>query len=42
MDMSHTLLDPCFMDALEDLDDVQKAFTNADFPPEVLERYGSS
>ena len=30
------------LDALEDLDDVQKAFTNADFPPEVLERYGSS
>ncbi len=27
------------LDALEDLDDVQKAFTNADFPPEVLERY---
>ncbi len=29
------------LDALEDLDDVQKAFTNADFPPEVLERYQS-
>ncbi len=29
------------LDALEDLDDVQKAFTNADFPPEVLERYGA-
>ena len=27
------------LDALEDLDDVQKAFTNADFPSEVLERY---
>ena len=27
------------LDALEDLDDVQKAYTNADFPPEVLERY---
>ena len=27
------------LDALEDLDDVQKAFTNADFPPDVLERY---
>ena len=27
------------LDALEDLEDVQKAFTNADFPPEVLERY---
>ena len=27
------------LDALEDLDDVQKAFTNADFPQEVLERY---
>ena len=27
------------LDALEDLDDIQKAFTNADFPPEVLERY---
>ncbi len=27
------------LDTLEDLDDVQKAFTNADFPPEVLERY---
>ena len=25
------------LDALEDLDDIQKAFTNADFPPEVLE-----
>ena len=29
------------LDALEELDDIQKAFTNADFPPEVLERYGS-
>ncbi|MQF95332.1 MAG: YebC/PmpR family DNA-binding transcriptional regulator [SAR202 cluster bacterium] len=27
------------LDVLEDLDDVQKAYTNADFPPEVLERY---
>ncbi len=27
------------LDTLEDLDDVQKAFTNADFPPEVLEKY---
>ena len=27
------------LDALEDLDDIQKAFTNADFPPEVLDRY---
>ena len=29
------------LDILEDLDDVQKAYTNADFPAEVLERYGS-
>lgn len=29
------------LDVLEELDDIQKAFTNADFPPEVLERYGS-
>jgi len=27
------------LDTLEDLDDVQKAYTNADFPLEVLERY---
>ena len=27
------------LDVLEELDDVQKAYTNADFPPEVLERY---
>ena len=27
------------LDSLEELDDVQKAFTNADFPPEVLEKY---
>jgi len=27
------------LDVLEELDDIQKAFTNADFPPEVLERY---
>ena len=27
------------LDALEDLDDVLKAYTNADFPPEVLEKY---
>ena len=27
------------LDTLEDLDDIQKAYTNADFPPEVLERY---
>jgi YebC/PmpR family DNA-binding regulatory protein len=27
------------LDSLEELDDVQKAYTNADFPPEVLDRY---
>jgi transcriptional/translational regulatory protein YebC/TACO1 len=27
------------LDALEELDDIQKAFTNADFPPEVLDKY---
>ena len=27
------------LDKLEDLDDVQKVFSNADFPDEVLERY---
>ncbi len=27
------------LDHLEELDDVQKAYTNADFPPEVLEQY---
>ena len=27
------------LDSLEELEDVQKAFTNADFPPEVLEKY---
>ena len=30
------------LDSLEDLDDVQKAYTSADFPPEVLERYRSA
>jgi len=30
------------LDILEELDDVQKAYTNADFPAEVLEQYGSS
>ncbi len=30
------------LDILEDLDDVQKAYTNADFPAEVLEQYGSA
>jgi YebC/PmpR family DNA-binding regulatory protein len=30
------------LDALEELDDIQKAFTNADFSPEVLERYQAS
>lgn len=29
------------LDVLEELDDIQRAFTNADFPPEVLERYGA-
>ena len=29
------------LDVLEELDDIQKAFTNADFSPEVLERYGA-
>ena len=29
------------LDHLEDLEDVQKAYTNADFPPEVLEKYQS-
>jgi transcriptional/translational regulatory protein YebC/TACO1 len=27
------------LDVLEELDDIQKAFTNADFSIEVLERY---
>ena len=27
------------LDNLEELPDVQKAYTNADFPPEVLEQY---
>ena len=27
------------LDSLEDLVDVQKTYTNADFPPEVLQRY---
>ena len=30
------------LDTLEDLDDVQKAYTNADFSTEVLERYQSA
>ena len=30
------------LDLLEDLSDVQKAYTNADFPAEVLERYGAA
>lgn len=30
------------LDLLEDLDDVQKAYTNADFPAEVLEQYGAA
>ena len=30
------------LDSLEDLDDVQKAYTSADFPLEVLERYRSA
>ena len=30
------------LDILEELDDVQKAYTNADFPAEVLEQYGST
>ena len=30
------------LDLLEDLADVQKAYTNADFPPEVLEQYGAA
>jgi YebC/PmpR family DNA-binding regulatory protein len=30
------------LDTLEELADVQKAYTNADFPAEVLERYGSA
>ena len=30
------------LDILEELDDVQKAYTNADFPAEVLEQYGSA
>lgn len=30
------------LDTLEDLSDVQKAYTNADFPPEVLEQYQSA
>lgn len=29
------------LDALEDLDDAQKVYTNADFPDEVLEKYES-
>ena len=30
------------LDLLEDLADIQKAYTNADFPPEVLEQYGAT
>ena len=30
------------LDSLEELADVQKAYTNADFPAEVLERYGAA
>ena len=30
------------LDSLEELDDIQKAYTNADFPSEVLERYQAS
>ena len=30
------------LDLLEDLADIQKAYTNADFPPEVLEQYGAA
>lgn len=30
------------LDALEELADVQKAYTNADFPSEVLEQYGAA
>ncbi len=30
------------LDALEDLDDVQKAYTSADFPTEVLDKYRSA
>ena len=30
------------LDILEELDDVQKAYTNADFPAEALERYGAA
>ena len=30
------------LDSLEELEDIQKAYTNADFPPEVLERYQES
>ena len=29
------------LDNLEELEDIQKAYTNADFPPEVLEKYQS-
>ena len=30
------------MDRLEELDDIQRVYTNADFPEEVLNEYGSS
>ena len=29
------------LDSLEELDDVQRVYSNADFPDEVLEEYGS-
>ena len=29
------------MDLLEDLDDVQKVYSNADFPDEALSEYGN-
>jgi transcriptional/translational regulatory protein YebC/TACO1 len=28
------------MDKLESLDDIQRVYSNADFPPEALDRYG--
>ena len=39
LDSSHAEQTLKLLDSLEELEDVQKAFTNADFPADVLERY---
>ena len=42
LDTTHAGQTMRLIDKIEDLDDIQEVYTNADFTDEALEQYGSS